>query len=67
MYVSGVHWLLLAVACGTVLLVLMVVGVGLLIKFGVIVGEATRPQHHDTRDYTINQGREVRPEDGSHR
>jgi hypothetical protein len=34
----------------------------LLVKLGVIIGEARRPPHIDAGDYRLTQGREVRPE-----
>jgi hypothetical protein len=45
-------------------LVLLVVGAGfgtvlLLIKFGIIANEASRPKHANTSSYTLDQGREV--------
>lgn len=45
---------------------LAVIGVGgflVLVKLGVIVREAGRPTYQDYGNYTLNQGREVRPED----
>ncbi|HNP73540.1 MAG TPA: hypothetical protein PLO33_05835 [Kouleothrix sp.] len=50
--------------CGLVALV--VLGLGgfvVLLKLGIIVREAQRPTYQDTGNYTLDQGREVRPED----
>ena len=52
------------VLCGLVLLATLSLGlITLLIKLGVIVREAQKPQHLDTGDYRIDQGREVTAED----
>jgi hypothetical protein len=51
------------------LVALAVVGAGtflVLIKLGVIVREASRPSYQDHGDYSLDQGREVRPEDERH-
>ena len=56
--------LLLLVVCG--LVALAVIGVGgflVLVKLGVIVREASRPAYQDHGDYSLDQGREVRPEE----
>jgi hypothetical protein len=48
------------------LVALAVIGVGgflVLVKFGVIVHEATRPPLQDHGSYSLDQGREVRPEE----
>lgn len=48
------------------LVALAVVGVGaffVLLKLGVIVHEAARPAIQDYGDYSLDQGREVRPEE----
>ena len=48
------------------LLVLVTIGVGTffaLLKLGVIVHEASRPVIQDYGDYSLDQGREVRPEE----
>lgn len=48
------------------LIVLATVGVGtffVLLKLGVIVREASRPVIQDYGDYSLDQGREVRPEE----
>jgi hypothetical protein len=34
-----------------------------LLKLGVIVREASRPTYQDHGDYSLDQGREVRPEE----
>ena len=50
--------------CGAV--ALAVLGVGgfiVLLKLGVIVREASRPTYIDHGNYTLDQGREVRPEE----
>ncbi len=49
------------------ILILAVVGVGgfiVALKLGVIVQQAAKPTHLDTANYTLDQGREVRPEEG---
>lgn len=56
--------LALIVLCG--LIALVVVGLGgflVLLKLGVIVREAQRPVYQDDGGYTLDQGREVRPEE----
>lgn len=54
----------LMVICAAVLL--LGIGVGgmalLLIKFGVIASHAARPSIEDRGSYSLDQGREVRPE-----
>jgi hypothetical protein len=48
------------------LVVLCAIGVGVffvLLKLGVIVHEASRPAIQDYGDYSLDQGREVRPEE----
>jgi hypothetical protein len=48
------------------LIVLATIGVGtffVLLKLGVIVREASRPTIQDYGDYSLDQGREVRPEE----
>lgn len=55
--------LALIVLCG--LLIMAVLGVGgffVLLKLGIIVREAQRPTYQDYGTYTLDQGREVRPE-----
>lgn len=54
----------LAIICSLVLLLVLSVGVGVLvlIKTGVIVRHAVKPQIEDHGSYTIDQGREVRSE-----
>lgn len=50
--------------CGAALVA--AIGVGgfvLLVKLGVIVREAQRPPYLDHGNYTLDQGREVRPEE----
>jgi hypothetical protein len=54
----------LLIVCG--LVALAVIGVGgflVLVKLGVIVREASRPAYQDHGDYSLDQGREVRPEE----
>ncbi len=56
--------LVLAIICA--LLAIVVLGVGgfiVLLKLGVIVREARRPTHQDYGNYSLDQGREVRPEE----
>jgi hypothetical protein len=48
------------------LVALAVIGAGaffVLLKLGVIVHEASRPTIQDYGDYSLDQGREVRPEE----
>jgi hypothetical protein len=48
------------------LVVLAALGVGaffVLLKLGVIVRESSRPSYRDYSDYSLDQGREVRPEE----
>jgi hypothetical protein len=48
------------------LIALVAIGVGaflVLLKLGVIVHEASRPTIQDFGDYSLDQGREVRPEE----
>jgi hypothetical protein len=55
---------ILLIFCG--LVVLAALGVGTffaLLKLGVIVREASRPTIQDYGDYSLDQGREVRPEE----
>jgi hypothetical protein len=45
---------------------LSVIGIGgfiVLLKLGVIVREASKPTYLDSGDYSIGQGREMRPEE----
>jgi hypothetical protein len=54
----------LLIACA--LVALAVIGVGgfiVLLKLGVIVREAGRPTYQDHSSYSLDQGREVRPEE----
>ena len=56
--------LILLAFCAIV--VLATIGVGaffVLLKLGVIVREASRPAIQDYGDYSLDQGREVRPEE----
>jgi hypothetical protein len=46
-----------------VLAVVGTVGFVTLVKAGVIVRHATKPTHQDFGSYTLEQGREVRPEE----
>jgi hypothetical protein len=46
-----------------VLAVVGAVGFVTLVKAGVIVRHATKPTHQDFGSYTLEQGREVRPEE----
>lgn len=50
--------------------VLAVLGLGgflVLLKLGVIVREASRPTYQDQSSYSLDQGREVRPEEEQQR
>jgi hypothetical protein len=54
----------LVVLCGLVFGLLAVAGIGwgvflLLVQLGVIVKEVQKPQHVDSFDYSLSQGREV--------
>ena len=54
----------LLLICG--LVALAVLGIGgflVLLKLGVIVREASRPTYADRGSYSLEQGREVRPEE----
>jgi hypothetical protein len=56
--------LTLLIVCGIV--ALSVIGIGgflVLLKLGVIVREASRPTYQDHGSYSLDQGREVRPEE----
>jgi hypothetical protein len=56
--------LALLIVCGIV--ALSVIGIGgflVLLKLGVIVREASRPTFQDRGSYSLEQGREVRPEE----
>jgi hypothetical protein len=56
--------ILLGVLCLIVVLaVIGAVGFVVALKMGVIVHQATKPTHLDTGNYTLDQGREVRPEE----
>jgi hypothetical protein len=56
--------MLLIIICAFVaLLVLGVGGFLVLLKLGVIVRAASQPAYQDFSDYTLSQGREVRPEE----
>jgi len=48
------------------LVALAAIGIGVffvLLKLGVIVRETARPSYQDYGDYSLDQGREVRPEE----
>ena len=56
--------LFLIIFCALVaLIVIGVSGLLILLKLGVIVRAAAQPPYQDYSDYTLDQGREVRPED----
>ena len=56
--------LILLAFCALVALVAISMGVFfVLLKLGVIVREASRPAIQDYGDYSLDQGREVRPEE----
>jgi len=56
--------LALLILCGLVAVaVIGVAGFLVLLKLGVIVREASRPTYQDHGDYSLDQGREVRPEE----
>lgn len=44
------------------LLVVGAAGFVVALKLGVIMQQATKPTHQDTSNYSLDQGREVRPE-----
>jgi hypothetical protein len=51
------------------LVALAAIGAGtflVLLKLGVIVREASRPSYQDYGDYSLDQGREIRPEEEQH-
>lgn len=54
---------LIAVCALVALVVLGVGGFLVLLKLGIIVREAQRPTYQDYGTYTLDQGREVRPEE----
>lgn len=54
--------LLLLVCAAIIILVVLSVGILTFIKMGVIFHHAAQPKHQDTGNYTLDQGREVRPE-----
>jgi len=54
----------LVIVCALVALIVVGVSVLLiLLKLGVIVRAAAQPAYQDYSDYSLDQGREVRPED----
>jgi hypothetical protein len=56
--------LVLLALCGLVALAAIAVGAFfVLLKLGVIVREASRPSYQDSGEYSLDQGREVRPEE----
>ena len=56
--------LILLALCALVALAAIGLGTFLvLVKLGVIVREASRPTYQDFGDYSLDQGREVRPEE----
>ncbi|MGQ9548275.1 MAG: hypothetical protein ACUVSW_15880 [Roseiflexus sp.] len=56
--------ILLGVLCLIVVFaVLGAVGFIVALKLGIIVHQATKPTHLDAGNYTLDQGREVRPEE----
>ena len=59
----SVSFALILVCAFVVLAVLGVGGFLVLLKLGVIVREASRPTYQDHGNYTLDQGREVRPEE----
>jgi hypothetical protein len=63
MIMTTLTLLLLALCAVGLLITLGVGGFLVLVKLGVIVREASRPAYQDSGDYSIDQGREVRPEE----
>jgi hypothetical protein len=59
----SVSFALILVCAFVVLAVLGIGGFLVLLKLGVIVREASRPAYQDQGNYTLDQGREVRPEE----
>jgi hypothetical protein len=56
--------LILLALCALVALAALCVGTFfVLLKLGVIVRESARPAYQDYSDYSLDQGREVRPEE----
>ncbi|HEU5011314.1 MAG TPA: hypothetical protein VFT66_02135 [Roseiflexaceae bacterium] len=55
--------LIVLVLCGIVVVALVLsVSIVAFIKLGVLFRHAAEPPHHDHGTYTLDQGREVRPE-----
>jgi hypothetical protein len=52
------------IACAIVVLIVsVVIGALVLLKTGVLVRHAVKPNHLEPGDYRLSQGREVRPEE----
>ncbi len=65
--IPGWAWVLVAL-CAVVLVALLASSIfWFLIKVGVVINEARKPPHIDAGDYRIDQGREVRTEEGTRR
>ncbi len=65
--IPGWVWVLVAL-CAVVLVVILAWGTfWFLVQVGVVINEARKPPHIDAGDYRIEQGREVRPEEGARR
>ena len=63
----GLSSRVLLFVCG--LIVVAMLGFGgflVLLKLGIIVREASRPAYQDQSSYSLDQGREVRPEEQQH-
>lgn len=55
--------MILLVMCGAIVVTLaLIIGVVTFMKLGVIFRHAAQPPHQDGGNYTLDQGREVRPE-----
>jgi hypothetical protein len=65
--VLSVSFAFILVCAFVVLAVLGVGGFLVLLKLGVIVREASRPTYQDQGNYSLEQGREVRPEEEQQR
>jgi len=65
--VLSVSFAFILVCAFVVLAVLGVGGFLVLLKLGVIVREASRPTYQDHGNYSLDQGREVRPEEEQQR
>ena len=63
----GVSFAFILVCAFVALAVLGLGGFLVLLKLGAIVREASRPSYQDQSSYSLDQGREVRPEEEQRR